>query len=291
MKYTLFLNQHKAKELGIKNINQGHIFDLYTTVSTWASPIIHDNKVYYWAARQRVCEELELLNLQPDTVYRHNKFLAEIGLIEYIKIDKKDCIRLTEKGKSYLSKTDQSTMSEINPKHYVGNKSEKVKNSEMNPTKLGNESESDSEMNPTYNKTNIIKHTNDIKSISNDIPKSELDIYKNNWNFFATQYGLNQIHSLTQSRVQKLKTRLKDNQNFFSIFEQGCILISKSDFLKGKNKNSWKVSFDWIIENDKNIFKILEGNYNQQESIVENYLAMREQGYTVKDLENMGLIK
>lgn len=130
-----------------------------------------------------------------------------------------------------------------------------------------------------------------IKSISNDIPKSELDIYINNWNFFATQYGLNQIHSLTQSRVQKLKTRLTDNQNFFSIFEQACVLISKSDFLKGKNKNSWKVSFDWIIENDKNIFKILEGNYNRQESIVKNYLAMREQGYTVKDLENMGLIK
>jgi len=35
--------------------------------------------------------------------------------------------------------------------------------------------------------------------------------------------------------------------------------MSKSPFLTG---DGWKVSFDWLIENDTNYLKTLEGNYN-----------------------------
>ena len=128
MKYNLYINQAAAIELGITNINQALLFDLLTTASTWATPEMVNDEVYYWVARQVMVTEMPLLGLKPDTVYRHLKALAELGVIDYTKKGKKDLIRLTDKGKNYLS----DTMSEINPSSYVGNKSEQK--SEINPT-------------------------------------------------------------------------------------------------------------------------------------------------------------
>ena len=138
MKYTIYVNQAKALDLGLTNINQAMIFDLLTTASTWAKATHIDGEVYYWVARQAIVKELPILGLKPDTAYRHLKALGELGLIDYKKDGKKDCIRITNKGKSYIS----NTMSETNPSS--------SKNTEMNPSKCGNESENSSEMNPTY---------------------------------------------------------------------------------------------------------------------------------------------
>ena len=107
MKYNLIVNQERAIMLGIDNINQALIFDMLTSASTWAEPETVDNQVYYWVSRQTIANELKLLHLKPDTVYRHLKSLQKLGLIDYIKINKKDCIRLTKKGESYLSKKDE----------------------------------------------------------------------------------------------------------------------------------------------------------------------------------------
>lgn len=152
MKYTITINQKQAVELGLTNINQIFILDLLSTASTWAKTEIIDEDVYYWVARQVISSELPVLDLKPDTVYRHLRALAENGFIEHIKKGKKDCIRLTEKGKSY----------------YVGNKSEKEANSEINPKKLGNKSEKNSEINPTYPNTNINPTTKDHKPPSEE---------------------------------------------------------------------------------------------------------------------------
>ena len=165
MKYTLYINQKQSIELGFKSVSQAIIFDLLTTASVWAEPIKVRGKVYYWVARQVVCAELPLLNLKPDTVYRHLKALDEIGVISYKKDGKKDLIQITPKGQKYVS----DTISEINPnndkKHYIGNKSELDKNSEINPSKFGNKSEKDSEINPTYQSTNTNQSTNDQEAL------------------------------------------------------------------------------------------------------------------------------
>jgi len=137
MKFNLYINQAKAIELGIKNINQAHIFDMLSMASTWATPIEISGTYYYWVSRQIICRELELLNIKPDTVYRHLKALDSLGLIDYKKSGVKDCICLTKIGKSYFS----NTMSEINPNEedpYVGNESESTRkqiriSSEMSP--------------------------------------------------------------------------------------------------------------------------------------------------------------
>ena len=83
MKYYLHINQAKAIELGIKNINQAHVFDLLISASSWATPININDRLFYWVSRQKICKELELLSFKPDTVYRLLKFLANIKLIDY----------------------------------------------------------------------------------------------------------------------------------------------------------------------------------------------------------------
>jgi len=149
MKYQLNVNQQQAIELGITHINQALIFDLLTTVASWAETIVIDNEVFYWVSRQTISSELKLLGLKNDTVYRNLKKLDHLGLINYKKYGKKDCIKITKLGKKYLSKPNENTMSDSNPNHYAGNKSEKE-------LELGSKSEKNSDLNPTYPLTNII---------------------------------------------------------------------------------------------------------------------------------------
>lgn len=147
MRFNLHINQAQAIELGIKNVQEAHIFDLLSICSVWAEPIVIDNEVYYWASRTTITEELPLLDLKMDSIYRYLKSLATKGLIDYKKDGKKDCIKITKLGKKYHS----STMSENFPNHYVGKKSE-------NEEKLGKKSEKNSENFPTYHITkNIIE--------------------------------------------------------------------------------------------------------------------------------------
>tara|TARA_R100000781_G_C4057408_1_gene119836 strand:+ start:110 stop:817 length:708 start_codon:yes stop_codon:yes gene_type:complete len=146
VKYHLHINQAKAIELGIKNINQAHVFDLLTSASSWATPIEIDNTFYYWVSRQSICKELKLLDIKSDTAYRHLKFLADIKLIDYQKQGLKDCIRLTRLGKSYIGNESEQTRNEIRT------------NSEINP------------IYPTtkHPTTNISKHKKD--QIDNFVP-------------------------------------------------------------------------------------------------------------------------
>ena len=199
MKYILCINQPKALDLGINSVNQAHIFDLLTSAASWASPIIIQNNVFYWVSRQTIGAELALLKLKPDTVYRHLKSLQKTGLINYKKVGKKDCIQITEKGKKYLTKKENSTMSEINPNHYVGNKSERLQNSEINPNKLGFISEKNSDLNPTYPSTRSDQSTN--YPLSNKRESSNFKNFKNiveNSNFkfnLAGKLGYSENHA------------------------------------------------------------------------------------------------
>lgn len=131
MKIHISINQDMAIKLGITNANQAHIFDLLTAASSWATPVSIEGEVYYWVARQTVVKELPLLGLKPDTVYRHLKTLSDLGLIVYKKQGTRDCVRLTDKGKTYMS----NTYAEGQPKQ----SKKGPQNSDSNPSKPPNE--------------------------------------------------------------------------------------------------------------------------------------------------------
>lgn len=82
--------------------------------------------------------------------------------------------------------------------------------------------------------------------------------YKDLWNLSAPANGLAKVLKLSVGRVRKFKTRLQDPDfDFIGVMME----IKKNAFLKGDNKNNWKIDWDFIFENDTNYLKIIEGKY------------------------------
>lgn len=127
------------------------------------------------------------------------------------------------------------------------------------------------------------EHTPQVKSelynnisnnnINNNIrEREEADLIVNNYNLLADELGLSKIMKLSSKRKTKLLSRLKEIG--FDDFMKAIDKIRESSFLKGKNERGWKVNFDWLIENDTNILKILEDKY--KDGLDEKMLRDRE---------------
>lgn len=79
--------------------------------------------------------------------------------------------------------------------------------------------------------------------------------------------SLSQVKQISSGRKKKLKARwgeIKNIDGFRNLFEK----VQANSFLKGSNKSSWKATFDWLIENDSNYVKVLEGNYDKDNSSI-----------------------
>lgn len=147
MQYTISIDNITSSEWGL-NIAESYLFAWLYNVPTWADPVTIAGEVFFFANRYKVVSDLNGFN-KPDTVYRHLKSLEEKGVIQYRKQGKRDCIAITEKGKSW-GRTRTPINSEIFP------------NSEKNPRKLGKKSEINSEIFPTDSSTII--HSDIIKT-------------------------------------------------------------------------------------------------------------------------------
>ncbi|MFH1236241.1 MAG: hypothetical protein V1685_04885 [Parcubacteria group bacterium] len=67
---------------------------------------------------------------------------------------------------------------------------------------------------------------------------------------------------LTDDRREKCLARLKDN-GFAEDFRKAVIKAQGCGFLTGSNDRGWRASFDWLIANGKNVYKVLEGKYDK----------------------------
>jgi len=101
-----------------------------------------------------------------------------------------------------------------------------------------------------------------IKNDKNDKNVKEEKKYMSIWNIFADKHKLSKIKILTKERKAKLKVRANSIKNFEELFLQALEEIPKSNFLLGDT--GWQISFDWIISNDTNIYKIIEGKYKNE---------------------------
>lgn len=85
-----------------------------------------------------------------------------------------------------------------------------------------------------------------------------IEAYMDLWNLSAIGNKLSTTQSISETRLRKFRVRVKEPAfDFIKILEE----IKQSKHLKGDNARSWKVTFDWILENDNNYVKIIEGSY------------------------------
>ena len=68
--------------------------------------------------------------------------------------------------------------------------------------------------------------------------------------------------ALSKQRKLKIKQRLRDRD--LAAWQDVFRRMESSAFLKGGNDRGWKASFDWIIANEDNALKVLEGKYDNQ---------------------------
>lgn len=68
------------------------------------------------------------------------------------------------------------------------------------------------------------------------------------------------IRTMSDRRRKHLRARWNEEGNL-DIFEYLFKKTIESDFLTGDNDRGWKADFDWLIKNETNFNKVLEGRY------------------------------
>ena len=96
-----------------------------------------------------------------------------------------------------------------------------------------------------------------------ELKKEEVEEVVKAWNSLS-DLGISKISKLrsTTERYKSMRERIKEYS--LDDFLEAIDLIKKSDFLQGKNKKKWFISFDWFVK-PNNFPKVLEGNYTNRE--------------------------
>lgn len=106
------------------------------------------------------------------------------------------------------------------------------------------------------------KENNNI-TVSNDtVCQTDVRQITEEWNKLS-KYGIKQISSLNSSsqRYERLGARIKQygKDSVLTAIEK----IKQSDYLQGKSRNGWAITFDWFVR-PNNFPKVLDGNYDNQ---------------------------
>ncbi len=72
------------------------------------------------------------------------------------------------------------------------------------------------------------------------------------------------VIAIGSARERNLRARWKQFDFDIDVFENVFRKLEESDFCKGKNDRNWKADFDWLIKNDNNMVKVLEGKYDNE---------------------------
>lgn len=158
------------------------------------------------------------------------------------KVQKQEPLKTIEKGPEIVPK-------KVPSKSQVNRKEEKV----GSPP---NDIYSNPPLPQKKEKTNLVSGPMKI-----DNPRKE-DV-ENWWNNLARKSGIPKINKITVNRWRKVKLRL--DEGFWDKISDLEDNISNSNFLRGENRDSWKITFDWIFFNDINWLKVLENTYKNKQ--------------------------
>ena len=82
------------------------------------------------------------------------------------------------------------------------------------------------------------------------------------WNAVAGDVGLPKVAAWTSARDRAAKGALAEEPDL-GVWDRAFRAIGSSKFHKGGNDRGWKADFDWLICNEGNRIKIMEGKYDR----------------------------
>lgn len=82
---------------------------------------------------------------------------------------------------------------------------------------------------------------------------------------------LAKVERLTESRKKHIRARLGEHsrEDLTIAFHK----LNESDFACGNNDRGWEADFDWLMKNEENITKVLEGKYDNRMNPIEKSFA------------------
>ena len=95
------------------------------------------------------------------------------------------------------------------------------------------------------------------------VKKISVEEFVEGWNEICGSQGLDKIKATPPDRRKKIKLRLAEHKEY-DFWESVLNKIPQVPFLIGKNDRGWKANIDWLIANDTNCVKILEGFYEHE---------------------------
>ena len=216
----------------------------------------------YWTYNS-VCAFCELFPyLSKNTIIRALKKLSDEGIIKEAvfndaAFDRTKWYAITDKGYAIIN----SGFAQNEQRHLP----------KMNKSDLPNLGE------PIPNEYQINTHINNNISNSKELDCPSGSEERNgrtaiadviaSWNELS-EYGISPVSRITggSKRYNCLKARLRE-------YGKDAVLeaienIKTSDFLQGKVKNDWTITFDWFVL-PSNFPKVLEGNYNRRKPMSE----------------------
>lgn len=107
----------------------------------------------------------------------------------------------------------------------------------------------------------VASDSDHLPSVRSAIPPMVAKLVES-WNQAVAGTAIPRVRDITPSRTKKAKVRLRERslEEWDLVFRK----ISESSFCKGGGRDAWVASFDWIISNDGNAAKVLEGYYDNR---------------------------
>ena len=258
-----------------------HSFDIDIAKEYGIPAAILLKHFYYWVEKNRTNEKhyrdgyfwtynsmksfCQLFPYMSDsTIKRAIKKLVDGGLIieavyNDIPFDRTKWYTLTPDG--YERIKNSIALVQNDQSHLVKmTKSDEVKMTQPIPYKYS----SRTQLNNNISNTNVLDCPSDSEE---RIGRTAIADVIASWNELS-EYGISPIMRITggSKRYNCLRARLRE-------YGKDAVLeaienIKTSDFLQGKVKNDWIITFDWFVL-PSNFPKVLEGNYNRRKPMSE----------------------
>lgn len=104
--------------------------------------------------------------------------------------------------------------------------------------------------------------------------------------------SLPKVLKLSDKRKMKIRVRFEEMEYNYETLQQVFDKAEASRFMRGDNQRGWRADFDWIFTNSTNWVKILEGKYDNKDTIIStpitNYGVRENPGNTPTNINGGG---
>lgn len=271
--YDFTLNIKVAYELGLDRLGFDHddliilqaIGKMMASDSFAKTEIPGMNGKWIWIAHQKLLDECPFLRIKKDMLKKRLADMEKHGLIR--RHLKDFTMPMYQPGEHF-------------DKLVYGRGRESITGGVGNSLPGGRESITDNDS-YSYDLNSYDNIESDLGKSSS--PNANLDQAKEEdftrsaerakslWNEFSG-HGIPPIRTMTRKRAQGLSRRVLEGMDLSQVLGKAKM----SDFLTGKNDRGWKMTLDWLIENDTNWVKVMEGKYDNRPSVSSVRAADRE---------------